>query len=76
MASAKNRLHLQAKKIGELHQQLAAAQAEAEAIRAVRIEATRVAMQAAREIIRDELSGDQADALLNQAIEDLPRRLS
>lgn len=52
------------------------AQAEAEAIRAVRIEATRVAMQAAREIIRDELSGDQADALLNQAIEDLPRRLS
>jgi hypothetical protein len=33
-------------------------------------------MQAAREIIRDELSGDQADALLNQAIEDLPRRLS
>ncbi|MBK7424519.1 MAG: hypothetical protein IPJ48_16360 [Propionivibrio sp.] len=29
MASAKNRLHLQAKKIGELHQQLAAAQAEA-----------------------------------------------
>jgi len=52
------------------------AQAEAEAIRAVRVEATRVAMQAAREIIRDELSGDQADALLNQAIEDLPRRLS
>lgn len=52
------------------------AQAEAEAIRAVRVEATRVAMQAAREIIRDELSGDQADALLNQAIEDLPSRLS
>jgi len=52
------------------------AQAEAEAIRAVRSEATRVAMQAAREIIRDDLSGDQADALLNQAIEDLPRRLS
>jgi F-type H+-transporting ATPase subunit b len=52
------------------------AQAEADAVRAVRVEATRVAMQAARGIIRDELSGDQADALLNQAIEDLPRRLS
>ena len=51
------------------------AQAEAEAIRAVRTEATRVAIKAAREIIREELSGDQADALLNQAIEDLPRRL-
>lgn len=52
------------------------AQAETDAIRAVQVEATRVAMQAAREIIRDELSGDKADVLLNQAIEDLPRRLS
>lgn len=52
------------------------AQAEAEALRAVRIEATTVAMQAAREIIRDNMSGDRADALLANAIEDLPRRLS
>ena len=52
------------------------AQAEAEAVRAVRIEATTVAIAAARSIIREELAGDRADALLDAAVEELPKRLA
>lgn len=52
------------------------AQAEAEAIRAVRAEATSVALAAARQVIRHELSGDRKDALLDAAISELPGRLA
>ncbi len=51
------------------------AQAEAEAIRAVRVEATTVALAAARQVIASELSAVRADALVDAAIEELPQRL-
>jgi F-type H+-transporting ATPase subunit b len=51
-------------------------QAEAEAVRAVRIEATVVALAAARQVIADVVTGDQANALLDEAIEELPNRLN
>jgi len=52
------------------------AQAEAEAVRAVRAEATAVALQAARTLIAEEMAGGRADASLDQAIEELPGRLA
>lgn len=52
------------------------AQAEAEAVRAVRAEATAIALAAARRVIAEEMRGDRADALLDQAIQELPGRLS
>ena len=51
-------------------------QAEAEAVRAVRIEATVVALAAARQVIVDVVTGDQANALLDEAIDELPTRLN
>ena len=51
------------------------AQAEAEAVRAVRAESTVVAMAAARQIITEELSDDRRAALVDAAIEELPGRL-
>jgi F-type H+-transporting ATPase subunit b len=52
------------------------AQAEAEAVRAVRVVATRVALAAARQVIADELTGDRAGALIDDAIAELPQRLA
>lgn len=51
------------------------AQAEAEAVRAVRVEATAIALAAARQIIREEATGARNDALVDDAIADLPTRL-
>lgn len=51
------------------------AQAETEAVRAVRVEATAVALAAARQIITDDLTDAQRAALVDASIEDLPGRL-
>lgn len=51
------------------------AQAEAEAVRAVRLEAAAVALAAARQIITDDLTDAQRAALVDASIEDLPGRL-
>lgn len=51
------------------------AQAEAEAVRAVRLEATTVALAAARQLIADEMSSGGGGGLLDDAIADLPNRL-
>lgn len=51
------------------------AQAEAEAVRTVRAEATNIALTAARQVIRAEMTGARAEALLDSAIDDLPGRL-
>tara|TARA_R110002096_G_scaffold123067_5_gene266385 strand:+ start:516 stop:992 length:477 start_codon:yes stop_codon:yes gene_type:complete len=52
------------------------AQAEAEAIREVRAEAVDVAIEAARRVLAEEMSGDQGKAAIDQAIEELPNRLN
>ncbi len=51
-------------------------QAEAEAVRAVRVEATAVALAAARQVIADQITAERGESLLNAAIEELPRRLA
>ncbi|PKU23758.1 hypothetical protein [Telmatospirillum siberiense] len=50
-------------------------QAEAEALREVRNKAVDIAIGATRKLIADNLSSDQASALIDQAIKDLPNRL-
>jgi F-type H+-transporting ATPase subunit b len=52
------------------------AQAEAEALRAVRAEAASVAILAAREVISSEMANAKADSSLDSAIDELPSRLS
>ena len=52
------------------------AQAEAEAVRAVRAEATSVALTAARNLIAEDVSGDKATTLIDQSIDELPARLN
>lgn len=51
------------------------AQAEADAVRAVRNLAVDVAITATRKVIEQELAGPRADALVGQAIAELPTRL-
>jgi len=51
------------------------AQAEAEAVRAVRLESTAVALAAARQIIMDDMTDAQRAVLVDAAIEELPGRL-
>lgn len=51
------------------------AQAELEAVRAVRAESTIVAMMAARTIIKEDLTDDQRSALVDAAIAEIPDRL-
>jgi F-type H+-transporting ATPase subunit b len=50
-------------------------QAEAQALDAVRAKTVDLALDAAREFLSKELKGKQADALINQAIKDLPGKL-
>ena len=52
------------------------AQAEAEAVRAVRAEATSVALAAARKLIAEDVAGDKGSALIDQSIDELPARLN
>jgi len=52
------------------------AQAEADAVRAVRVEATTVALAAARQVIAEEMTAERANALIDAAVEELPRRLA
>jgi F-type H+-transporting ATPase subunit b len=50
-------------------------QAEAQALDAVRAKTVDLALDATREFLSKELKGKQADALINQAIKDLPGKL-
>ncbi|MBC8338120.1 MAG: F0F1 ATP synthase subunit B [Rhodospirillales bacterium] len=51
------------------------AQAEAQAIDIVRAKTVDLALDATREFLTKELKGKQADALIDQAIKDLPEKL-
>ena len=51
------------------------AKAEADAVAAVKAAAVTIAIQAAEKLIREKMKGDSAEALIDQAIEDLPARL-
>jgi F-type H+-transporting ATPase subunit b len=50
-------------------------QAEAEALREVRNKAVDIAIEATRKLIAENLSAEQASALIDDAIKDLPNRL-
>ena len=50
------------------------AQAEADAVREVRRQAGDIAIAAARKVIADDLSGPKGDAMIDQAVAELPRR--
>jgi F-type H+-transporting ATPase subunit b len=52
------------------------AQAEAEAVRQVRSEAVDVAIEATRRVLAEDMSGNQGQAAIDFAIEELPRRLN
>lgn len=51
------------------------AQAEAKAVAEVRGEAVDVALEATRHLLAEKLTGRKADALVDDAIKDLPERL-
>jgi F-type H+-transporting ATPase subunit b len=52
------------------------AQAEAGAIAEVRAKATEIALEATRRLLAERVSGERADALIDAAIDELPKRLN